>query len=146
TIDMPSPLFTLTSNGGGAWKFPTDITSRFVLVDIAFGVEPTLDDPDDGSWIASPTISFLGLSSRGPAAVLRPGESESIAFRFRTPGPHIGIDFELSLLYPDSIRFDLGSLTADDQMPIDWAAHGADLHPPGISAIAWDAIFRNLVK
>jgi len=61
TIDLPSPLLTLASEAWLSSGSPVD------------------------AWLGGPSMSFLALSTSGPAAVLRPGQSESFTVTARMP-------------------------------------------------------------
>ncbi len=63
-VDLASPLLTLESSEGAAWRLP---------------------GAAEDDWIEGTTVSFLAIGSDGPASVLRPGQSESIVLTARTP-------------------------------------------------------------
>jgi RHS repeat-associated protein len=116
-VDLPSPLLTIVSKEDASWNFDTTGSS------------------DDG-WITGEAVSLLALSSDGPAAILRPGQSESVAIRVRTPFSPGDMPFTL---YSFGTPGDLG---LDD--PIDWEQMGQDLRPPDASDDAWDPLFERL--
>ncbi len=85
-----------------------------------------------GPIFAAAPLWFLGISSSGPAGVLRPGESGVINIPFQTTGL-VGqyIDFDVQL--------------ADDSQPMDWASQESALQLPTIPNAAWPAVFANFV-
>ncbi|MHB9065961.1 MAG: RHS repeat-associated core domain-containing protein [Pirellulaceae bacterium] len=111
-VDMLSPLLNLESIEGTAWLLPGA-------------------DPEDG-WVNSTSVSFLGLSSDGPASILRPGEGNSVTLRVRTP------------FQPGQMPFTLGMLDAGNTATVDWAWLNDSLRPTYVNVTAWDAIYPNL--
>jgi RHS repeat-associated protein len=78
------------------------------------------------------SVQFLGISSSGPAGILRPGESGSINVPFAATGDAgQDVDFSLGI--------------GDDSQPMDWAAQESALCPAWIPAAAWPGVFANFV-
>jgi len=115
SIDLLSPLLTIESADGVAWRFP--------------GTE-------DDAWINGSTISFLALSGDSPAAILRPGKSATLTLTARTPFTPGEMPFTL---YSFGTPGDAGLSQA-----IDWNQLGNDLRPPDSSADAWTPLFERL--
>jgi YD repeat-containing protein len=111
--------------------------------------QPDTDAPEPGGcrlagtrpygaevWIEGASVSFLALSSSGPAAVLRPGQSETYAITARTPfavGQHA--------LQPVRLRRS-GRCELSD--PLDWAQLGEDLRPTDLPDEAWEPLLARL--
>jgi len=98
-IDIPSPIVTLDAGDSEfQWQLP--------------GYD---------SWVADTDFRFLALSSDGPATVLRPGQTDTIELRARTP------------LQPGSFTItvlSMGATSTDgSQEQIDWAGFEADVRP-----------------
>jgi YD repeat-containing protein len=116
TIDVLSPLLTLESSDGAAWLLPGA-------------------DPDEG-WIDGSSVSFVALSSDGPASILRPGQTQTLTITARTP------------LVPGDVPFTLYSFgtpgDAGVSQAINWSQLGADIRPPDTSDDAWVPFFERL--
>ena len=87
---------------------------------------------EDQASFAGNFVTFMGISSDGPAGVLRAGESGTVQIPFQTTGS-VG----------QNINFNVGIIA--DSQPIDWASQQAVLQPPTISNAAWSPIFTNFV-
>jgi YD repeat-containing protein len=112
-IDLASPLLTLESNQEIEWQLP-----------------------GTGEWVTGTSISLLALSNSGPANVLRPGQSESLSVKIRTPFNTDDLDFTLSAL---------GAGVSDGvDTAIDWDALEADSRLPGMGDAAWAAVWDNV--
>jgi RHS repeat-associated protein len=88
---------------------------------------------EDQAAFSGNTVTFLGISSTGPAGILRPGESDLISIPFRATG-----------VVGTNINFNIG--TIDDSQVMDWASQEAALQPSIIPDQAWPAVFANFVS
>ena len=86
--------------------------------------------PDEGQFTGS-TVQFLGISSTGPAGILRPGESQQmqIPFQAAASGGEASVEVQV----------------ADDSQPMDWADQEAALRESTIPLAAW-TLYANLVQ
>lgn len=114
-VDMPSPLFTIESIEELGWTYdpPYQLT---LLPPEWFSPQPRR--------VTIGTITVLGLSSDGPATILRPGQSYTLAVEAITPFRTGSVPFELSTFGQP------GGLGLDE--PIDWAAFEQDVRPAGM--------------
>ncbi|MCJ7575494.1 MAG: hypothetical protein MUO80_02275 [Dehalococcoidia bacterium] len=111
-VDLPSPLLTIESVEDTTWKLLS------------------------GEWVSGSTISVLALSSDGPAAILRPGQSGSLELRVRTPFNPGEMPFKL---YAFGLPGDPGLGEA-----IDWNKLNDELRPVDTPSEAWDPLFARL--
>jgi RHS repeat-associated protein len=93
----------------------------------------------------SQEIYVLGISSNGPAGVLRPGERGRIELPFLAmPAGGIFPPPSDPTHDPNAINFDV--FLADGQLSMDWAAIKETLRPGHITPEAWDAVFANFAS
>ena len=113
-VDVPSPILTLDSGADDcSWKLPQCDT-----------------------WIAGSDFSIMGLSSDGPATVLRPGHSESIDVQLRIPFRPANVHVVLT---------SVGATLSDgSQTAIDWGKFEAEVRPSDIDAGAWGPALAQL--
>lgn len=113
TVDLPSPLFVISTNVNTLWQLP------------------------GGDRWTNWGTQVLGLSSDGPATILRPGQSESITLICRTPLE----DF-------DAISYKLDAYgrrgDSNSSKPLDWTALEPVLRPLGASDNAWTPVFARI--
>jgi len=114
TVDIPSPILTLDSGVADTeWQLP--------------GRE---------SWVVGPDFSVMGLSSSGPATILRPGQQESIIVRLRVPFRREPVTVNLS---------SVGAVPTDGSNTlIDWNKFEAEVRPEGIDDETWNPVLANL--
>jgi len=141
TIDLPSPLLTLESTGTVAWRRlepqlqpagGQTAWARRAVHDISM-IRPSLIDP---RWLERVSVTVLGLSTTGPAAALRPGQTETLTLTVRTPFAAGNVPFTLYAFGTP------GDPKLND--PLDWAQLGADLRPIDLPADAWDPLLARL--
>ncbi|CAN5487985.1 hypothetical protein BH11PLA2_BH11PLA2_46570 [soil metagenome] len=106
--DIPALLLTLTSDKA-ILRLPGDATF-------------------DGR-----TVSLLGISTDGPAGILRPGQRGTLKVEY----------LSTTNIAHDTINFQ--STFADRPATVDWASQKNALRPPSIPVDAWDAIFINFL-
>ncbi len=85
--------------------------------------------PDEPNLVAD-SVQFLGISTSGPAGILRPGESGEITIPLRSTAA-AGQDIHFS------------TQIADDTAAMDWAAFKDSLRMDHIPPDAWDAVYAN---
>ncbi|CAN5528881.1 hypothetical protein BH11PLA2_BH11PLA2_49400 [soil metagenome] len=107
--DIPAPLLTLTSD------------------------KALLRLPGDAAFEGR-TVSLLGISTDGPAGILRPGQRGTLKVEY----------LSTTNIAHDTINFQ--STFADRPATVDWASQKNALRPPSIPADAWDAIFLNFLS
>ncbi len=125
SVDLPSPLLLLQSREDMGWQGVP-----------ALGVPATTPDPYQ--WRTGSNVDFLALSSTGPAATLRPGQTETITIPVRTPFIVCDIPFSL---YVNGLPGESGPNQA-----IDWTQLSSRLRPVGMSDEAWNAVFGVLTN
>jgi YD repeat-containing protein len=125
-VDLASPLLTVESVEDAAWWFHKLLVSQTLT-----GV---LAPPPE--WVSGPTVSALALSSDGPAAILRPGQSASVTIKTRAPFRPGDMPFALYVLGAPG-----GSGLG---VAIDWNQLGQDIRPPDTPSDAWDPLFERL--
>jgi RHS repeat-associated protein len=86
----------------------------------------------DQTSFAGSAVQFLGISSTGPAGVIRPGQTGSVSIQYEATGATGSvINFQVQL--------------ADDSQTMDWAGQEAGLQLPTIPDTAWPGVFANFV-
>lgn len=113
--DIVSPILTLRNYDDVDWIFP--------------GSERIITDD---------TLRFLALSSSGPAGILRPGQTETITVRMRTP------------LEPGPTYLTLGSSGAPDQeasdIVIDWSPFEDTVKLPFQADDEWNVLWETFTN
>ena len=85
--------------------------------------------PDEPDLIAN-SIQVLGISSDGPAGILRPGERGQITI-------------PLNSIAPVDQNITYSTLIANDSAPMNWATFKTSLQMSMIPDAAWNAIYSN---
>jgi len=113
-VDIPSPVLQI-DGGEPGWSWML---------------------PGANEWLDGAEIRFLAVSSDGDPTVLRPGQSETIFVRARTPFRPGDLHVNL---------FSIGGPTGEGTSgPIDWNRLEAKVLPPGAFPETWDAAFSQL--
>lgn len=115
-IPMPAPLLKLTGDHG----------SRLTL-------DPAIKPQAGFGQIAgtSPSVEVLGLGSSDMPWLLMPGETG------RIPVYYLGLTQQE---YYPSVSFELGTLTADDERPIDWSEQEEYVKPVSADDPTWSQV------
>ena len=130
-IDLASPLFTIASIEELTWTTEVQWNRQSMILRA-----PTDLQEVHTERVAVDSISLLGISDDGPAAILRPGQSLSLAVEVTTPFHTGDLPFELYVF---------GQI-GDEGLtePIDWEQLGADIRPTDTTDDAWDPLFARL--
>src|SRR6185312_5038863 len=83
----------------------------------------------------SDTIDVIALGSSATPWILQPGESGRIAVYY------VGLTQNVHYA---PVTFTLGTLTADDNRPIDWSSIGPSIRPPGLDDQRWASVLQLL--
>ncbi|MGA2499470.1 MAG: RHS repeat-associated core domain-containing protein, partial [Tepidisphaeraceae bacterium] len=124
---MPAPLLMLTATQNQGLQ----------------GAYLTLDSSlqTSGFWTSATPAGYAHsvqiLASGATPGILEPGES------MRVPVYYGG--WTTSQWMHPPITFSLTSTQANDATPVDWASMKNSLQPAGVSNMAWDAVYANLL-
>jgi len=132
-LTRPGRIITLKVE----YRNPTniDIPSPIVTLD-AGNLEFQWQLPGNDSWITGSQFRFLALSSEGPATVLRPGQTNTVEIRARTP--YQSGEFRIKV-------FSMGATPTDgSQGMIDWEKLDNDVRPDNILDDEWAVTSANL--
>jgi YD repeat-containing protein len=128
TLTLPSAVRAGSSDG---------VVVRWVNTGNIDAVAPLLTVSADHALLHLPdwpdasgtSIEFLGISSNGPAGILRPGQSGQLTIPF------------LASDTPGEINFT--TQIADDTQAMNWANYKSSLQPVTIPNAVWDVIYAN---
>lgn len=118
TVDIFSPLLTMTGPQADCeWCLPGEET-----------------------WQAGKKIRMMGLSNTGPVNILRPGQTETVTVRFRTPFNY----------RPSTISLSVNSLGAREgdgsTQLIEWNSIQENMRPLNVSEEVWNPFWTRLVE
>jgi len=153
-VDMASPLFTIESIEELGWiapvstcgdarydppyhlfLFPPEWACEHVALPLGGAGSSGTARPQP-QRVTIGTISVLGLSSDGPATILRPGQTHTLTVEAITPFRTGDVPFEL---------YAFGEPGNEDlNQPIDWGTFEQDVRSVGMPDNAWAPLFARL--
>lgn len=111
----------------------TDVLSPYAMLITKDNISLRLVDGEEA--IASPkVISFLGLSSEGPAGIISPGSVAIVNFKIL---PH----------HDDAMKTTLQlRLPKNSSAPHCFTRNRLSLKPNGVASAVWDIVWRNFIS
>ncbi|MAE60216.1 MAG: hypothetical protein CMJ49_02550 [Planctomycetaceae bacterium] len=110
----------------------TDVLAPIITLNVTNAVVGVPGAPG----LFTDTLTFLGVNDMGPAGILAPGATASIALPFSPTASGGEMVFDLDFL---------SESMPEAALPIDWEASRAELMPITIDINAWDVIYDNYV-
>ncbi len=107
-----------------------DIPAPFLILSSLSGATMRLKDSDP---FTTGDLPLLGVSSDGPAGILRPGQGWQVPFTAEASSA-------------SAVAFSLASVSTDSSAPLDWVTYGAQIRPGEFTDDQWAAILSQLTN